>query len=51
MLESIRRVVAIPRISSAQVLSVSVVLGFFWLLAHDLVHPFAIYLAQIYLMF
>jgi hypothetical protein len=51
MLESIRRVVQIPRISSTQVFSVSVVLAFFWLLAHDFVHPFAIYLAQIFLIF
>ncbi len=51
MLESIRRVAAIPRISLAQVLSVAVVLAFFWLLALDHVHPLAIYLTQIFLAF
>ena len=51
MLESIRRVVTVPRVSVAQILSIGAVLTFVWLLAHDQIHPLAIYLAQIYLMF
>ena len=51
MLESIRRVIEFPRVSIALVLSVGVALTFVWLLVHDQIHPFTIYLAQIYLMF
>lgn len=51
MLESIRKVVALPQISFLPGFSVSVVLTFLWLLLHDFIHPFIIYLAQIYLSF
>ena len=51
MLESIRRIILLPRLSSTQLLSAGVVLAFFWLLAQDQIHPVAIYLAQIFLMF
>lgn len=51
MLESIRRALTVPRVSAAPILAVGVTFSFLWLLAHDLIHPFVIYLAQIYLMF
>ena len=51
MLESIRRALTVPRVSAGPFVSAGVVLSFLWLLANDLVHPFVIYLAQIYLMF
>jgi len=51
MLESIRRVGTFPRLSRAYVLSAGVVVTFFWLLANDQIHPFAIYLAQLYMLF
>ena len=51
MLESIRRALTVPRVSAAPVLSAGVVVSFVWLLANDLIHPFVIYIAQIYLMF
>ena len=51
MLESIRRVLPLPRVSMAQFSALAVVLTFFWLLVQDQIPPFAIYLAQIFLMF
>ncbi len=52
MLESIRKSVALPRTSPifAEVaLSAGVILTFLWLLIEDRIHPFAVYLAQLYL--
>jgi len=52
MLESIRKTVALPRTSPllAEVaLSAGVILTFLWLLLDDRIHPFAVYLAQLYL--
>jgi hypothetical protein len=51
MLESVRRLVAFPRVDILPVASVAAVVAFVWLLLHDHVHPFVIYLAQIYLSF
>ena len=51
MLESIRRVGTFPRLSSVYVLSAGIVATFLWLLANDQIHPFAIYVAQLYLLF
>ena len=51
MVEFVLRALTIPRLSKAPLLAVGVVLTFLWLLAHDQIHPFAIYLAQVYLMF
>lgn len=51
MLESIRRALTVPRVSAVPVLSAGVILSFLWLLTDGLIHPFVIYLAQIYLMF
>jgi hypothetical protein len=50
MLESIRQSVALPRVSLTWVYSVAVVLTFFWLLAHDQIHPAVIHLTQLFLM-
>jgi hypothetical protein len=52
MLESTRKTVALPRFSSVfaeVVLSAGVILTFLWLLIEDRIHPFAVYLAQLYL--
>jgi len=58
MLDSIRKTVALPRVaqnsaaiqgSAELAVSVGVILTFLWLLLHDRVHPFVIYLAQLYL--
>jgi hypothetical protein len=51
MLESIRASVAIPRLPSRALLSAGTVASFGWLLAHDLIHPVAIYLFELYLSF
>ena len=51
MLESIRRVSTFPRLSSFYVLAPGIVATFLWLLANDQIHPFAIYVAQLYLLF
>lgn len=52
MLESIRKTAVLPRDSSifAEVaLSAGVILTFLWLLIEDRIHPFAVYLAQLFL--
>jgi hypothetical protein len=52
MLESLRKTVALPRISQDFVeiaVSAGVILTFLWLLIQDRVHPFVVYLAQLYL--
>lgn len=51
MLESIRASIAVPRLPSRALLSVGTVASFGWLLAHDLIHPVAIYLFELYLSF
>lgn len=51
MLESVRKSVAIPEIPTKALFSVGALGSFFWLLAHDLIHPLVIYLLQIYLTF
>ncbi len=51
MLDSVRKLVAVPVISSEAVLSVGVLATFAWLLAHDLVHPIAVFFLQLYLTF
>ena len=51
MLDSIRRLAALPRVSILPIVSAGTVFAFFWLLIQDRIHPFVIYLAQIYLSF
>lgn len=51
MLESVRKSVAMPRVPAKTLASAGALGSFFWLLAHDLVHPLVIYLLQIYLTF
>ena len=51
MLESIRRVLAFPRVTFGQVAAVAVGSLFVWLLLQDQIPPLAIYLAQLFLMF
>jgi hypothetical protein len=52
MLDSIRKSVALPEVTQnfAEIaVSAGVILTFLWLLIHDRVHPFVVYLAQLYL--
>jgi hypothetical protein len=54
MLQSARRVfaaVTVPRLPVKALLAVTTLGSFIWLLAQDLVHPFAVYLLQLYLAF
>ena len=51
MQESIRRHLSLPRVSVSQVCAGAVVVSFGLLLLQDRIPPFAIYLAQIFLMF
>ena len=52
MLEPLRSSVALPRVSqnlAEFAVSAGVILTFLWLLIQDRVHPFVVYLAQLYL--
>ena len=52
MLESLRKTVVLPRVSqnvAETTVSAGVILTFLWLLIQDRVHPFVVYLAQLYL--
>lgn len=49
MIGSLRKVTWLPDISLQVSLSAGVVVGFFWLLAQNGVHPMMIYLLQLYL--
>lgn len=51
MLETLRRQVALPRLRLDVVLAAATTFSFAWLLLRDLVHPFAVYLLQLYLAF
>jgi len=53
MLESARKViaVAVPQLPVKVLLSVGTLVSFGWLLTEDLIHPFAVYLLQLYLAF
>ena len=51
MLQSIRRVPALPRVSSAHLFALAVGLTFGWLLISEQIPPIVIYLAQLFLMF
>lgn len=52
MLDSTRnRVEALPRVPAQVLLSAGTLTGFSWLLLQDKIHPFVIYLLQVYLTF
>lgn len=51
MLESVRRIAAIPRIPARLAIGLATVGSFAWLLAHDLIHPIVIYALELYLTF
>lgn len=52
MLDSARnRVEALPRVPAHLLLSAGALSGFSWMLLQGQIHPFAIYLLQIYLTF
>ncbi len=51
MLDSIRKSVALPRVSSSVILSVVTCASFLALLAQDAVHPIVIYALELYLTF
>ena len=51
MIESIRRALAFPRLPVQEIAAATTVLGFGWLLAHDLVQPIVIFMLELYLTF
>jgi hypothetical protein len=51
MLESVRRLVAMPQVSPRVLIGLGTLGSFLWLLAHDLVHPIVIYALELYLTF
>ncbi|MDX1643713.1 MAG: hypothetical protein R3244_05060 [Thermoanaerobaculia bacterium] len=51
MFESVRQSLALPRLRVDMLLAAATVSSFAWLLIHDLLHPFAVYLLQLYLSF
>lgn len=51
MLESVRRIVAMPRIPVRIAIGAGTLTSFVWLLAHDLIHPIVIYALELYLIF
>ena len=51
MLRTIRRTVELPRLRLDIALAAATTLSFGWLLLRDLVHPFAVFLLQLYLSF
>ena len=51
MLESVRRIAAMPRVPVQLLLRVGTLGSFTWLLAHDLIHPIVIYALELYLAF
>jgi hypothetical protein len=51
MLDSARKLVAVPYVPVKVLLSVGSLVSFGWLLSHDLVHPIVIYALQLFLSF
>ncbi len=51
MLESVRQIRSLPRISVQALSSSAVLAGFLLLLVEDGIHPFFVYLLQMYLSF
>lgn len=51
MLEIVRQSLALPRLRIDALLAAVTASGFAWLLLNDLLHPFAVYLLQLYLSF
>ena len=51
MLDSVRKYVALPQVSILPVLTAITLASFGLLLAYDLIHPIAVYLLKLYLIF
>ena len=51
MLDSVRKYVALPQISTLPALAAVTLASFGLLLAYDLIHPIAVYLLKLYLIF
>jgi NhaP-type Na+/H+ and K+/H+ antiporter len=51
MLDSVRKYVALPQFSALPVVSAVTLASFGLLLTYDLIHPIAVYLLKLYLMF
>jgi hypothetical protein len=51
MLDSVRKLVAIPYVPGRVLLSAATVASFGWLLANDMIHPLVVYALQLYLSF
>ena len=51
MLDTIRRSQLVPRLRIDYLLAAATTVSFGWLLLQDALHPFAVYLLQLYLSF
>lgn len=51
MFDTVRRSLALPRLRVDVLLGAATLSSFVWLLVNDLLHPFAVYLLQLYLSF
>lgn len=51
MLQSIRKIRAIPEVAAQVLISAGVVLSFFLLLVQNHIHPIVVYFLQLYLAF
>ena len=51
MLETVRRVLALPQPRTDLALAAATTVSFVWLLANDLLQPLAVYVLQLYLAF
>jgi NhaP-type Na+/H+ and K+/H+ antiporter len=51
MLDSVRKYVALPQVSTFPAVSAVILSSFGLLLTYDLIHPIAVYLLKLYLMF
>ena len=51
MLESAKKLVAVPEVPLQWLATASTVVGFGWLLVQDRIHPLVVYCLQLYLSF
>ncbi len=51
MLESVRKIAAVPEVPVRVLLAVGTIASFGWLLAQDRIHPIVVYCLQVYLSF
>jgi hypothetical protein len=51
MLESVRKIAAVPEVPVRVLVSVGTIASFGWLLVQDRIHPIVVYCLQLYLAF